>query len=168
MSIRKAISQAVAEVESEISKHTETFADEHYYLHYVLNQDSVQDIPITRNLDMLLQFRAYLKGYTDSPVDDSLYFYGVMRLKAAEYLNGWKNIRDIRNLLAVDGFISDPDVQFVEMGKLCSVDPVAYYAVHVILQVIKRNPNVNLATRCLWDMIPADGTLAAMAYYEGE
>jgi len=147
MSIYKAIDHAVSEVESEINDYTVGFVSQHYALNYEGDEYYQQVIHATAaSLDKLLQFRAYLKGYADSPVDEGLRFESVMKYNAMEYLKGWKNYRDVMNMLRDEEFRSNPAEQMARIGSVANIkDAAAYWAIHLILEKIKRRPSAKLS-----------------------
>jgi len=129
MFFRKEISQ----LDHKIEQDTTIWAEYHALTHYYAGHESSigSDRLVSRlegSLDELLSFRAYLKGYADSPCD-SLHFYAVITYEAKQWLNGWNNYREARRLMESDNFINNPSETMWEM----SVNPAKYFAIHSIL-----------------------------------
>lgn len=129
MSIRKAISQLDHKIRTDIQVWSE-----HHCLHHYYSKDEASigserlASRLEGSLDELLSFRAYLKGYADSPCD-SLHFYAVITYEAKQWLNGWNNYREAIQLMESDNFINNPSETMWEM----SVNPAKYFAIHSIL-----------------------------------
>lgn len=129
MFFRKEVSQLDQKIRTDIRVWAEHHALTHYYAgcETSIGSDRLAS-HLEGSLNESMSFRAYLKGYADSPCDN-LHFYAVITYEAKQWLNGWNNYREAVNLIESDNFINNPSETMWEM----SVNPAKYFAIHSIL-----------------------------------